>query len=174
MKYLIILLLLSSCSANWHLKRSEKHKMLAIAKGATVSRDTVFSDVEFFLPEDRIDTLVRVQTFRDTIRIEKDRIVWKIKVNEVEKEVFVQGTVKPDTIFIRVPTIITDKIKTGISVLTVVQWSIFSALLGALALLIFYFWKIRGKKEVQKSPQDLLNATKLQKPTPSKIDFKAH
>src|SRR6478609_3918410 len=34
--------LLISCGPAWHLKQSEKHRLIAIAKGAKVSSDTVY------------------------------------------------------------------------------------------------------------------------------------
>jgi hypothetical protein len=46
MRYLIFIILLSSCSAAKLLQRSEKLKLMAIAKGAKVKVDTVYKRVE--------------------------------------------------------------------------------------------------------------------------------
>lgn len=39
---MLLLLLLVSCSPNWHLKQARKHEALAVAKGAVITPDTVW------------------------------------------------------------------------------------------------------------------------------------
>lgn len=52
MKYLLILILLSSCSASYHLQRAK-------AKGAEVRSDTVWNDIAFTTPAMRFGTTIR-------------------------------------------------------------------------------------------------------------------
>lgn len=52
MKYLLILILLSSCSASYHLNK-------AIKKGAEVSSDTTWQDVTIISPELKFGTTIR-------------------------------------------------------------------------------------------------------------------
>ena len=42
MKYILLLFLLTSCTAYQHLKKAEKHTQKAIAKGATIKKDTTY------------------------------------------------------------------------------------------------------------------------------------
>lgn len=107
MKYLPILLILCACSSNYHLRRAEHHLKKAGIKGAEWKSDTVFKDI--IIPEVKFDTVVKVESFADTITVVKDRIVTKVKVNTITKEVFVATKCPPDTL--RVETIITKEIK---------------------------------------------------------------
>lgn len=44
------ILLLSGCSANWHIKRSARHELIAISKGAQIYPDTVWKVLKFTVP----------------------------------------------------------------------------------------------------------------------------
>lgn len=56
----ILVALLSSCSAKYHLQKSKKHELLAIAKGAKIKHpDTVYKEVE-------VKVFVRGSEFDDT------------------------------------------------------------------------------------------------------------
>jgi len=46
----IFIIMLCSCSAAKHLQISEKHRLIAISKGAVISRDTVYKEVEKRIP----------------------------------------------------------------------------------------------------------------------------
>lgn len=45
MKFVPLLFLLCACGPTWHLQQSEKHKLIAIAKGAKVKTDTVYKEI---------------------------------------------------------------------------------------------------------------------------------
>lgn len=45
MKFVPLIFLLCACGPAWHLQQSEKHKLIAIAKGAKVNVDTVYKEV---------------------------------------------------------------------------------------------------------------------------------
>jgi hypothetical protein len=96
MKYLALLLLLSSCSASWHLNR-------AIKKGAKVRVDTVTQVVEVVVQEVKTDTVFRSEV-GDTVYITEEKL--KIKYVKLPGErVFIEGECSADTIYqtIKVP-----------------------------------------------------------------------
>lgn len=128
--YLVLSLTLASCGANYHLRKAEKHLLLAESKGAKIKSDTVFKEIE--VERVRVDTVVNnvplEKLLHDTITVvQKDQVV-KIKYQEKEKKVYVKvNSTKPK--YIRVPVIVTKKISAGHS-----NWDM--AILGWVALLI--------------------------------------
>lgn len=46
MRLIILAILLSSCGASYHLKKAKKHMLLAEAKGADITRETVYDTVK--------------------------------------------------------------------------------------------------------------------------------
>jgi hypothetical protein len=48
---LVVALFLSGCGPSYHLNRSKYHERMAIAKGANVSRDTIFIEKVVTVPE---------------------------------------------------------------------------------------------------------------------------
>ncbi len=113
MKYLILCILLTSCSTNWHLKQAERHLRKAEIKGANVRVDTVYKTISVIAPETHFDTVLTVQNFRDTITLEKDRIVTRIKFDTLTRRVFVQTICPADTVRIEVPVVVSREIKSG-------------------------------------------------------------
>jgi len=111
--FLSILFLLSSCSANYYLKRSQKLERRAIEMGAKITVDTVYVDRQVIVPERHFDTLVQNVNFTDTIFVTKDNVVTKIKINEREKTVYVNTVCPPDTVRLRIPVEVIKKIETG-------------------------------------------------------------
>jgi cytochrome oxidase assembly protein ShyY1 len=131
---ILIAILITSCSPNRLLKRAERLTNKAIQKGAIVQSDTIFTDRTILIPEHHTDTLIQVKTFRDTIRLENERIKWKIKVNE--KTIFVDAKCKADTVIIRVPVEVTRTVKPNRNTFAIIVWS---ALGGMLLLIVGYF-----------------------------------
>lgn len=116
MKYAIIISLLCiSCGPTFYLKKAERAIKKAEQLGAVIQHDTVYTDRTYFIPEYKTDTVIKVQSFTDTIRIENERVKWKIKINTVEKEVFVEAKCKADTVIIRTPIEVIRKINSGYS-----------------------------------------------------------
>ena len=111
MRYIAILILLSSCSVNQHLWLSKRHLDKAIRKGAIVKSDTVYKTVEVFTERYQVDTLLQVQNIHDTIRFENERVKWKTKYDTINKTVFVDVECKPDTIKVEVPISVTTEVK---------------------------------------------------------------
>jgi hypothetical protein len=115
LKYLLPVLLiisLSGCGINHHLRKAKKHLKKAEIKGAIINRDTVFKTITVHTPKIEIDTVFSVDHFRDTITIEKDKVVTRLKIDTVTKEIFVSTECPPDTIEVRVPVSVKTNIKT--------------------------------------------------------------
>lgn len=140
MKYILIVLLLAGCAsnkANRKLKRAEKLTQQAIELGAKVTPDTVYKKVPVFINSVRVDSIF-VTKAGDTVRIEIDRL--KIKFIDLPGDsVFIEGKCDSLTVIKEVPILVTKEIKTGLSALIVVQWSILALLVGAVLSRIF--WK---------------------------------
>jgi len=104
--FLLFLFLLSACGPKWHLKRSERHKMIAIQKGALISRDTIWTEKEVITKLIEKDT-VFTSLQGDTVYIQKEHL--KIKYVKIPGDsVFIEGACIPDTLKILVPTTITE------------------------------------------------------------------
>jgi hypothetical protein len=93
--YSVIVVLFSSCSANWHLKKAIAKKPSILKEGMVINeiRDTVFLTTENVLH----DTVVKFTT--DTIRIEKGRGRAIVVVDTLLKEIFVEIECQADTVW---------------------------------------------------------------------------
>jgi len=140
MKYFLILLILCSCAsnkANRKLKRAERLTNEAIALGAKVQADTVYKEIPVFIPQVRVDSIFTSKV-GDTVYLEKERL--KIKYIKLAGDsVYIEGKCEADTVKIEVPISVTKEIKTGLGVLTVVQWSILALIVGG--VLVKVFWR---------------------------------
>ena len=145
-RYIILAVVLLGCGPNYYLKKAERATRKAIELGAKVRVDTVYKEVQLFIPETKHDTIVKYKTLKDTIRIETEKVKWKIKVNEVEKTVYVDGTIKKDTVKVNVPVQVFKTISSGISMGKLITWSIVSAVLGGFILFFLY---LRFKKQAK-------------------------
>lgn len=111
MKYLLIILILASCSSASKLRRAEKLIKQAEELGARWHIDTIYRTKEVVVPETHFDTVLKQVNFRDTITVEKERVVTRVKVNTVTKEIFIETKCPPDTIKIKIPVTVTKTIK---------------------------------------------------------------
>jgi hypothetical protein len=92
MRYILIALLIASCSPQARFTRLvEKHPELI-----TTDSITIHDTVRVVLPEVKVDTVVKVNDLLDTIYIEKDQL--KVKVWMKGDDVFIEG--KCDTVYI--------------------------------------------------------------------------
>lgn len=141
MKWLLYILplVLLSCGPNHYLKKAERAIAKAKELGAEVSPDTVYTDRTYYIPVYKHDTLIQVQTWHDTIRHETERIKWKVKVNEVEKKIFVEAKCKADTVKIKVPVTVETKIKSGFTAMDLIGLVIIALIAGA--VLGKMFWR---------------------------------
>lgn len=129
---LVLLLILCSCGANFHLKRAKYHELKAEAKGAKINHDTTFITKEVIVPQIQIDTVLKEVNFRDTLVVNKDNVITKIKINDVLRTVYVKTICPPDSILVKVPVTITKEISAGYGWFDVLKWCILVAVVSVL------------------------------------------
>jgi len=140
MRYLLILLILSGCAsnkANRKLKRANRLIAQAEQLGVKWHTDTVKTKFKFDGAKASFNwntVLNRKESTRDRPFL-KDTTIYinKIKFQKQDSLIYIQC---PDNEG-EVPTVITKEIKTGLSVLTVVQWSILALIIGGVLARIF-------------------------------------
>lgn len=93
----------ASCSPTTKLKRAKRLIALAEAQGAVWKTDTLWQTKTVIVPETHFDTVLRQVNFRDTIIVQKDKVVTKLKIDTVRKEIFVSTDCPPDTVVVKVP-----------------------------------------------------------------------
>ena len=92
MRYLLIILLLASCSPKTRFTRLiTKHPELI-----TTDSVTIHDTVRVVVPEVKVDTVVKVNDLLDTIFLEKEQL--KVKVWMKGDQVFIEG--KCDTVYV--------------------------------------------------------------------------
>lgn len=90
MRYLIIILLLSSCSANWHIKRAVKKDPSILVKDTIVVTDSIHVVTEKISH----DSIFKVS--KDTVILQKDKLT--IKHYYHNDSVYIYGECESDTI----------------------------------------------------------------------------
>ncbi len=135
-KFLLLLLILSSCSATNLLKRADRLIKKAELKGATWSADTVYKEVIVHVPELKVDTVVAF-TY-DTITIVKDNIITKVKIDERTKKIYITTEQEAKKVYVRVPYTVTRTIKAGYTGWQVIGGSLFAFVVGAILSKIFW------------------------------------
>lgn len=119
MKYLILLFVLSSCGPNAKIARKaakiQRLERQIQALGGKIIPDTVYVTQSIIVPETRIDSIVTVKSWTDTITVTKDRVTTKILVRPVEKTVYVSSVCDSVVIVKRVPVTVTRTINTDIT-----------------------------------------------------------
>jgi len=106
---IIILILLTGCSASTHLKLAKRHLKKAEIKGAIITSDTVFVKDSVFVPQISYDT-VSLLLPGDSIVIEKTRL--KVVVKRIKGDtVKVFADVKPMVIIRNIPVQVIKEIK---------------------------------------------------------------
>lgn len=108
---IVIVLLLIGCSAENKLRRAKRLIESAENQGVLWETDTVFSERIVIVPETKVDSVVKVVNWRDTITVEKDRVITRVVVNPSEKVVYIESKCDPDTIRIEVPVAVTKSIE---------------------------------------------------------------
>jgi hypothetical protein len=138
---IIFCVLFSSCTPAAKLRRAKKLISQAEASGLTWKSDTVFKNIEIIMPEVKFDTIIQHVDFRDTILITKDRIITRVKINTVERDVFVETKCPEKIVVKKVPYTVTREIKVGYSLMGVVWRCAVSSLI--LAAIVFGLCKLR-------------------------------
>jgi hypothetical protein len=91
MRYILILLLLASCSPIKRFTRLiEKHPYL-LTSDTIIMRDTI----SIYVPEVHTDTVVTLKELTDTITLTKERVTVKAWYVPKEKKVYIQGKCDP-------------------------------------------------------------------------------
>jgi hypothetical protein len=91
MRYLLIILLLASCSPTKRFNRLiEKYPYLITSDTITI-RDTI----TLYVPEVHTDTVVTLKELTDTITITNERVTVKAWYVPKEKKVYIQGKCDP-------------------------------------------------------------------------------
>lgn len=92
MRYILIILLLASCSPTKRFTRLiEKYPHLL-----TIDTVIIHDTIRVVVPEVRVDTIVKVKALLDTVYLEKEQL--KVKVWMKGDNVYIQG--KCDTVYI--------------------------------------------------------------------------
>lgn len=125
---IIIALLVSACGPSHYLKKAERALKKAEQLGADVSSDTVYITREVITPKIEFDTVLKQVDFRDTITVEKEKVITRVKVNTVTKEIFVSTECPADTVRIEVPVSVSREITAGYTL-----WELIILAIAALA-----------------------------------------
>ena len=91
MRYIIIALLIASCSPTKRFTRLIEKYPYLITTDTVVIKDTI----TLYVPEVTTDTVVTIQQLIDTITISKDRVTVKTWYVPKEKLVYIQGKCDP-------------------------------------------------------------------------------
>jgi hypothetical protein len=83
MRYIFLLLILSSCGSGFHVKRAKYHLMKAELKGASVKQDTVFKEIVLKVPGVKVEFIPKPLVVNDTLYFERDRVITKVLVKNV-------------------------------------------------------------------------------------------
>ncbi len=141
MRYLLLLLILSSCGPAYHLKKAKKHLLLAEAKGAKITTDTVYKTIPVITKTHVYDTVVIRETLTDTLVITNTKYSVKLKYDTITKKEYVQVICKQDTVFVKVPVKIEKEIKPGFQIPTGFWWVLIFFLIAYFGLKIFEAYK---------------------------------
>jgi len=136
MRYLILIILLSSCGPTFYLKKAERALKKAEQLGAQVRTDTIYKERLVFIDSVRVDSIFTAKQ-GDTVFISKDKL--QIKYVRLKGDsVFIEGKCEADTIKIQVPVSVTKEIKSGLGIWTVIQWSLLALIVG---FVVSKIWK---------------------------------
>jgi hypothetical protein len=145
--FILSVMVLSSCGPAYHLRKAKKHLLLAEAKGASITADTIFRDVP--VPQVRVDTTVKFITLEkllhDTITVVQNKTVVKIKYQEKEKTIYVNVEPEKKKETMRVPVIVNKKIVSGHTNFRLIMASLLALIIGFVVGVIYK--SRRGKSE---------------------------
>ncbi len=91
MRYLLIILLLASCSPTKRFTRLIEKYPYLITTDTVVIKDTI----TLYVPEVHTDTVVTIKELIDTVTLTKDRVTVKAWYVPKEKKVYIQGKCDP-------------------------------------------------------------------------------
>jgi hypothetical protein len=91
MRYLLIILLLASCSPTKRFTRLIEKYPYLITTDTVLIKDTI----TLYVPEVTTDTVVTIQQLTDTITLTKERVTVRAWYVPKEKKVYIQGKCDP-------------------------------------------------------------------------------
>lgn len=133
-KFLFIALLITACSPTKRFTRLITKYPYLLTQDTLLVRDTV----SIYVPEVKVDTVVKVNNLLDTIFIEKDQL--KVKVWMKGDDVFIKG--KCDTVYVdkiverRIPVKYYEKVK---SPFEKIKGTVIGVTITVFLLLLVYF-----------------------------------
>lgn len=131
-----------SCSPESKLRRANRLINEATAAGLKWQSDTVFQMIKLIVPETKFDTVVRNVNFRDTIVVIKDKVITRVKVNTVEKQIFVETKCPEKVVIKRVPHTVNREIKVGDTFWTNFKQGLLWLIVGFAACWVLKFFKV--------------------------------
>jgi hypothetical protein len=143
-RYLIaaMALVIVSCSPQAKLRKALRLIEQAEASGLEWKSDTVFQTVTLEVPTVKIDSVVTVQNWRDTITVTRDRVTTRVVVNPVEKKVYIASKCDSVVVIRKVPHTVTREIRVGDSWWKKFSLSIFWLIIGAGAMWVLVRFRI--------------------------------
>jgi hypothetical protein len=106
----IALLMLGSCTCDWHLKRAKRKCDLSVLSTTVIVHDTVK------VPSVRIDTVFHYFQ-RDTVIVREGRLTMKYYYNQHDSTVYLNGKCDTVTIIREIPvTVQTTELKEGFGI----------------------------------------------------------
>jgi hypothetical protein len=96
MRWVILAIVLSGCSSQWHLKKAIQKDPSILTEGVVIERVT--DTITVITPELRVDTIHAWS--RDTVTTYVDRVRIRTKVDTVNRTVFIDVVCPPDTVYV--------------------------------------------------------------------------
>jgi hypothetical protein len=139
---LLIMVLISGCTPQAKLRRAKRLIAQAEASGLEWKSDTVFTTITLEVPTVKIDTVVTVQNWRDTITVTRDRVTTRVVVNPVARTVYIASKCDSVVVIRKVPHTVTREIRVGDSWFTnAKQWFLW-LIIGAGAMWVLVRFRV--------------------------------
>lgn len=132
------LLLLTSCSMESKLRRAARLIKKAENSGLHWKNDTVFQTIVVTSPATHFDTVLTELNFRDTIVVTRDKVITRVKVNTVEKKIFIETKCPEKVVVKKVPYTVEREIRVGDS-----RWTDFKQAVLWLLIGFAFCWGLR-------------------------------
>lgn len=134
--------ILVSCSPEAKLRKAKRLIKQAENAGLEWKSDTVFQEIKVIVPETHFDTVLRQVNFMDTLIVTKDKVITRVKINTVEREVFVETKCPEKVVIKKVPYTVTREIRVGDTLWTNIKQWLLWFVIGGLTVWILKFFKL--------------------------------
>lgn len=137
-KLIWLALILSACNSPTRLlKRADRLIKKAEQYGAVWHNDTTIIRVPVVLTETKHDTLIDYRHTIDTFTVIKNKITTKIKIDTLNKKIYVNVYQPADTVYAEAPCVTSKTIKSGYTTFQVLACIGFGVVVGFLLRMIF-------------------------------------